>query len=104
MKIKRVMRMNYDKHHRCPAWSGPAWVFRDNKDCEGGSITIDYDRWWWGIRPYFHKPCGTLVLPYHSRWFEWRTYRWLAWRMISDWKYERLNRRLERRWDEEQDW
>lgn len=88
----RVMRRNYDKPHRCPGWSGPAF--------KAGRIEgIDADKCGYlgprrlveartrnGPAPWMSyglvqcPGCKTWVLPYWARWIDlpylaWRAYR-----------------------------
>lgn len=91
---RRVVRPNYDKQHRCPAWSGPAWrTSPDDGVCPGGYITFDYDdpRWRW--KPHQCAACGTVVLPDVVRLLDPNWWRKVACRALSDWKYERTWRR-----------
>lgn len=63
-----IMRSNYDKPLRCPAWSGPAMKWsKIDFICPGGMLRSMYyqkhPQYW------FHRcpECGTVVLP-----FAWR--------------------------------
>lgn len=80
----KIMRSNYDKFHRCPNWSGPAFK-AGNGDCPGGSLApqmygVDGKRkaplW------RFHQcaSCGTVVLPavlrnFDPSWWKWKLFR-----------------------------
>lgn len=69
MKIKRVRRGCYDKFHRCPGWAGGGWKYPRPEDvvCPSGSLPNAFERKWWFK---FHDKCGTLVLPFWSRWLD----------------------------------
>lgn len=82
-----LARMNYDKHHRCPGWSGGGWTYPKRERCDGGSLMVP-GSWnlertmalpadpWWKWKTYKCRKCDVLVLPYITRWLD---PTWLAW-------------------------
>lgn len=68
-----ILRTDYDKPHRCPAWSGPGYSYTDSSTCDGGLIDRFYAKKWWAFRIHRHD-CGALILPDVLRWLEWRTW------------------------------
>lgn len=90
----KIMRSNYDKMHRCPNWSGPAFKGGDG-DCPGGSLSSQmypadgrntHPRW----RFYTCYQCGTVVLPNVLRNLD---PTWWAWRI--EWKTRNLRYKIE---------
>jgi hypothetical protein len=97
------MRRNYDKPHRCPGWSGPAF--------KGGRIEgIDADQCAylgprgdpgedghasngplpWNSYGLVRCPgCMTWVLPLWARWLDPTYAGWRARRRIKDWRQDR---------------
>lgn len=88
----RVMRRNYDKPHRCPGWSGPAFkadridgidssrcaYLGPNGDPNRKGRTSNGPETWnsWGL---VRCPgCRTWVLPYWMRWID---PSYLAWKI-----------------------
>lgn len=72
----RILRANYDKPHRCPAWSGPGWAGCKKDTCGvtyTGSIRGFYDHRFWQFRVNRHE-CGAIVLPVALKWLEPRTW------------------------------
>lgn len=68
-----IMRPNYDKFHRCPAWSGPAMLGRQPgaPECESGTLPDSvYYRRHWALRTNRCPTCGTIVLPYAVRYLD----------------------------------
>ncbi|MBG0738801.1 hypothetical protein IV500_05125 [Paeniglutamicibacter antarcticus] len=68
----KFSRSNYDKPHRCPGWSGPAWKSGPGESgCEGGSLAVqfgdDSDKWERLYKPHWTMyrcvTCGIYVLP-----------------------------------------
>lgn len=97
MSLPSISRPNYDKPHRCPAWSGPAFKDTDVYTCEGGSIRIP------GLTGSEAYPgetttrfgrcttCPIITLPYATRWVD---PSWLTWR--ASWVYRtRVRDRIE---------
>lgn len=101
----KIMRANYDKPHRCPMWSGPAFKGSDG-ECASGSFAKEFyiERYWYNKDPYwrFHKcrTCGTVVLPVYlqnldpSWWkhkikWKWRDFTYELRLRWEDWKYYR---------------
>jgi len=97
----KIMRVNYDKPHRCPTWSGPGWS-GGKGECAGGSFARVFheEEYHQRKRPEwrFHtcESCGVVVLPevlknLDPTWWTHRIrvrvrniqYRW------ADWKYWR---------------
>jgi hypothetical protein len=95
MEVTRVSRQCYDKPHRCPGWAGGGWHYTDDSICQSGYVD------WYGytdpttgewvdkrLKKFrantCRKQCGTLVLPYATRYVD------PTW-----WKYE-----AESRWDD----
>jgi len=94
MSARRVMRPNYDKAHRCPAWSGPAMrPGPDTSDCPGGYITIDYDTPGWQWRTHTCPSCGTVTLPDVVRRVDPAWLRIKVRRAWNGWRYRRASRR-----------
>lgn len=87
------MRMNYDKPHRCPTWSGPAWK-RGKGDCASESFaSYMYQQPHWQWRTQHCRECGVITIPYVTRYVD---PSWIAWRIkrrFTDWKYDREMRR-----------
>lgn len=84
----KIMRSNYDKPHRCPTWSGPAWKGGDG-DCASGSFaSYMYEQRLWQWR--FHKcsECGVIVLPVITKWVDPSWIKWRIEKRIDRWKYE----------------
>jgi hypothetical protein len=81
----QIMRKDYDKPHRCSAWSGPGWVYSGTTKCSGGSIDGVYDGPLWKWKVHRHEACGTYSLPYVLKWFEWRTWR----NLLATWRFDR---------------
>lgn len=89
---------DFDKPRRCPAWSGPGFVYRSNPTgCKNGSVWVvppteedrrDADLWDAHVREVWDKPfrfgrcveCGVTTFPYAIRWLNWR---WLRWTLIE---------------------
>ena len=94
MKIRRVRRGCYDKYHRCSGWAGGGMRYTDHRVCPDGSLSGCYDKrlWKWRFNTC-NKGCGTLVLPYATRWIDpsWIWYE--AKSKLRDWKHERSWRR-----------
>lgn len=78
----RISRLNYDKMHRCPSWSGGGWRSGPDKSaCEGASFaSFIYDRPAWKWRFTRCPQCRTLCLPYVTRWAD---LTWLRWRATA---------------------
>ena len=93
----RVMRRNYDKAHRCPGWSGPAF--------KGGRINLDADKCgylaprgdintkgvaangpdpWTSYGLVYCPGCKTWVLPYWARWVDPSYLSWKIKRAIKE--------------------
>jgi hypothetical protein len=85
VELKRAwMRSDYNKPHRCPAWSGPAWIAKDTRTtCPSGSVGYRYELRAWKWRPARCPKCGTVSLPYVLRWLDWRTWQ-LEWQRVKD--------------------
>jgi hypothetical protein len=84
----RVSRPCYDKFHRCPGWAGGGLRYARVRRCDNGYIETGHVRLWkW--RLYRCPKCRVIVLPYMTRWLDWRWLRYRAERGVSDWKYER---------------
>ena len=66
--MKKIMRVNYDKPHRCPTWSGPGWK-GGKGECESGSFSRVFyeEEYYQNKKPEwrFHtcESCGVVVLP-----------------------------------------
>lgn len=95
----KIMRSNYDKKHRCPDWSGPAFK-GGTGDCPGGSLSRqmyghDGGKKYVDWKFYVCYQCGTIVLPPILRHVD---PSWIKWRMerrVANWKYEREMNRFE---------
>ena len=97
----RISRPCYDKMHRCPGWAGGGMRYAKADRCpNGGSITYyttaygsDQVKRLWKWRVSRCPECGVFVLPYVIRYADWRWWRWDIPFRVSDWKYERENKR-----------
>lgn len=90
----RLMRTNYDKAHRRPAWSGPAMKAGPQYDsCPSGRIVIDYDDRLWRWKTHRCTSCDVIVLPDVIRNLDPAWWRWALHRRWSDFTY-----RLSLRW------
>lgn len=94
----RIRRGCYDKFHRCPGWvgGGPRYPKDQNVVCSGGSVSDIYDRKFWKWRINRHDKCGTIILPYATRYFDpfWLFYE-IKYELHNRW-YERRSRRSRR--------
>lgn len=77
MEVNVIVRSNYDKVHRCPAWSGPGILFaypweRNLPECKGGSLSrvIDWESPFWGFKVYACPECGIKILPPVTRYLD----------------------------------
>lgn len=102
----KIMRSNYDKKHRCPNWSGPAFKGGVG-DCPGGSLSRQmygtlgekrHAEW----KFFVCYQCGTIVLPNILRNLDPSWWKFAAGRKkdrlldkYEDWKYERQMRGFE---------
>ena len=82
-----VMRANYDKPWRCPAWSGPALrgPRKNAPACDGGSLaqTLTGERLW-QYRSHRCPLCGTLVLPSILVWVDFESWKaGILWRRLA---------------------
>lgn len=78
----RVMRRNYDKPHRCPGWSGPAFKWKQIRGVNGidcGYLgprrlvecrTRNGPEAWNSYGLVRCPGCKTWVLPYWARWVD----------------------------------
>lgn len=90
MTVVRIARQDYDKPHRCPGWAGSGWNFTtlaDDETCPNGYVA-------WYDKPFAKwrtntctKKCGTLVLPYATRYVDPSWYRMVApvWPLEIEW-------------------
>lgn len=85
----RVCRLNYDKAHRCPTWSGPAWKAGSHEGCNGSFASFMYERRAWAWRFTRCPQCRVLCLPYVTRRLDWTWWQWRASRRVDEWKYQR---------------
>jgi len=90
----KIMRSNYDKPHRCPTWSGPAWK-GGGDDCESGSFASymyyksdGSTRHLWQWRFFRCSECGVIVLPVITKWVDPSWIKWRIEKRIANWKYE----------------
>lgn len=87
MRIPRLRRHCYDKFWRCPGWAGGGWRVARTDVCASGSFagTIDWDLPMWRVALQFHRcaTCGTVAIPYATRWVD-PTY--LRWRIVRRWE------------------
>lgn len=96
----KIMRSNYDKAHRCPAATGPAFKYNKVDTCDGGSLSQQFyeEEYWHNKKPEwrFHKcrTCGTVVLPSNFRNFDPVWWKFVAERKWRDFKFE-----VSIRWD-----
>jgi hypothetical protein len=86
----RLSRLNYDKQHRCPGWSGGGWRRGPEPSrCPGGSFaSFMYERSHWNWRFTRCPQCGLLCLPFVTRWAD---PSWLRW-------YHGKRRKVYRKW------
>lgn len=75
----RISRPCYDKFHRCPGWAGGGTRYARVRRCDNGHISYHneerlYHLWKW--RLYRCPKCRVIVLPYVTRWADWRWWRW----------------------------
>lgn len=99
----RVMRRNYDKPHRCPGWSGPAFKWkhirgvdefacaylgpRGEPDAKGRAANGPDP---WNSYGLVRCPgCNTWVLPYWMRWLDVSYLVWKIRRRFKDWRLDR---------------
>lgn len=88
-----LSRMNYDKHWRCPGWSGGGWTCGpDESRCPGGSLlvpgmwakngvdVVPEDGWWKWKLYRCREDCGVLALPFVTRWLDWTWWKWRVFR------------------------
>lgn len=75
--MKTWTRLNFDKMHRCPSWSGPAFrgPVRNSRECDGGSVPIfdireDHPMTWM-LRTSACPKCGVRTLPYALIYLTW---------------------------------
>lgn len=66
----RISRPCYDKYHRCPGWNGGGLRYAKRDRCDGGYVTVDYDKRCWTWRSHRCNKCRVIVLPYRVRWFD----------------------------------
>jgi hypothetical protein len=87
----RVSRLDYDKAHRCPTWSGGGWRGSD-RHCDGSFASFIYERRHWRWRFTRCHQCDVVCLPYVTRWLD---PSWLWWyhgqrrKTYSKWPYNR---------------
>ena len=67
-----IYRLNYDKPHRCPRWSGSGWRTypweKIDDKCDGMSFPDGmYEGRWWRWRFNRCSECGTLCWPHIVR-------------------------------------
>lgn len=75
----RVSRLNYDKAHRCPAWSGGGWrPGPDDSECSASFASFLYGRRAWQWRFTRCRQCAVLCLPLVTRWLDPSWLRWYA--------------------------
>lgn len=91
----RISRPCYDKFHRCPGWAGGGMRYAKVRRCDSGYIRyFDEERtdrlWKW--RLYRCQKCRVIVLPYMTRWLDWRWLRHTVTWHIDNWRYERTYR------------
>lgn len=75
----RVSRPCYDKLRRCPGWAGGGTRSARVRRCDNGFLrTYDEDGMlpFWRLRFYRCPKCGVLVLPYMTRWLDYRYWGW----------------------------
>lgn len=82
----RVSRPCYDKLRRCPGWAGGGLRYARVRRCDNGYLkTYDEDGmlplWRW--RLYRCPKCQVIVLPYMTRWLDWR---WVSYRVARSWR------------------
>lgn len=90
----QISRLNYDKPHRCPTWSGGGWRNGDAADprCTASFASFMYRRTAWKWRPVQCRRCGLVCLPYVTRWLD---PTWLWWyfgrrrKIYNQWPYRR---------------
>lgn len=97
----RVMRRNYDKPHRCPGWSGPAFKAQtlwgiDPELCAylGPRRLVEArvrngPEAWHSYGLVRCPGCKTWVLPYWMRWTDPSYLVWKISRRIKDWRLDR---------------
>lgn len=75
-----LSRLNYDKMHRCPTWSGGGWTYaRDVAGkCDASFASFMYARPHWRWRFIRCPKCQVTCLPYVTRWLD---PAWLRWRL-----------------------
>lgn len=83
----RLSRLNYDKVHRCPTWSGGGWKPANGKheyECSASFAQFIYYKkgthaisrtWPWRFTRC--PRCRVLCLPFVTRWAD---LSWLGWR------------------------
>lgn len=97
MEIKRVSRQCYDKPHRCPGWAGGGWKYTPESICDSSYVDWyghqEADGTWvdkrfkkWRLNVCRDK-CGTLVLPYATRYVDPTWYWWTARDWPNDFTY-----------------
>lgn len=105
----KIMRSNYDKAHRCPASSGPAFKYNKVDTCNGGSFAKEFyiEQYWYNKNPYwrFHKcrTCGTVVLPSNFRYFDPVWWKYAVQRKLSNLQFEVMYRWNNWRYERELD-
>jgi hypothetical protein len=94
----RVMRRNYDKPHRCPGWSGPAFKagriegidadlcgYLGPRELDGSGLRSGPAAW--NSYGLVRCPgCKTWVLPVWARWLDPTYLAWKLRRRIKDWR------------------
>jgi hypothetical protein len=103
------MRRNYDKPHRCPGWSGPAFKWKHIRGVNGNECgylaprrivgaTLEEYRSVDGPDPWNSyglvrcPGCKTWVLPYWARWLDATYLWWRAKQRVRYWYRERKYR------------
>lgn len=106
----RLSRLNYDKAHRCPGWSGAAFKGNRRELCPGAGYVTAHRPWdkdrdgdegypghpaesqW--MFAYCNK-CDVMCWPYATRWLDpgwWFGFVVWNWRRkIGNWYYERTH-------------
>ena len=72
----KLSRLNYDKVHRCPSWSGAGWHAGFGNECDASFASFIYERRAWKWRFTRCPQCRVLCLPYVTRWAD---PSWLHW-------------------------
>ena len=69
----RISRLDYDKPHRCPRRTGPAFRYSRETYCETGFIRDIYNGFYprtWRWRFARCDSCDVVTLPYVTRWLD----------------------------------